>query len=134
MRTSRTPMARVAVAVRRPARPGRLQRRRRADDHERARAEPDQGRQADGLHVLPYEPFEFEKDGEVVGFDIELVKEVAEALDVEVAYVNEDFEDDRVGRAAQRRQLRRRCRRASRSTATGRASSTSPAPTSTPPR
>ena len=41
----------------------------------------------------PYEPFEFEKDGEVVGFDIDLVKEVADALDVEVAYVNEDFED-----------------------------------------
>jgi polar amino acid transport system substrate-binding protein len=41
----------------------------------------------------PYEPFEFEQDGEVVGFDIDLVKEVAKELDVEVAYVNEDFDD-----------------------------------------
>ena len=41
----------------------------------------------------PYEPFEFEQDGEVVGFDIDLVTEVADALDVKVAYVNEDFED-----------------------------------------
>ena len=41
----------------------------------------------------PYKPFEFERDGEVVGFDIDLVKEVAKELDVDVAYVNEDFED-----------------------------------------
>ena len=41
----------------------------------------------------PYEPFEFEKDGEVVGFDIDLVGEVAKELDVDIAYVNEDFED-----------------------------------------
>ncbi len=41
----------------------------------------------------PYEPFEFEQDGEVVGFDIDLVSEVAKELDVDVAYVNEDFQD-----------------------------------------
>ena len=41
----------------------------------------------------PYAPFEFEQDGEVVGFDIDLVKEVAKVLDVDVAYVNEDFDD-----------------------------------------
>ncbi len=41
----------------------------------------------------PYEPFEFERDGEVVGFDIDLVNEVAKAMDVEVAYVNEDLDD-----------------------------------------
>ena len=41
----------------------------------------------------PYEPFEFEKNGKVVGFDIDLVSEVAKELDVDVAYVNEDFED-----------------------------------------
>jgi len=41
----------------------------------------------------PYEPFEFERDGEVVGFDVDLVSEVAKELGVKVAYVNEDFED-----------------------------------------
>lgn len=41
----------------------------------------------------PYEPFEFEKDGEVVGFDIDLVSEVAAKLDVDIAFVNEDFEE-----------------------------------------
>lgn len=41
----------------------------------------------------PYEPFEFEKDGKVVGFDIDLVAEVAKKLEVEVDYVNEDFDD-----------------------------------------
>lgn len=40
---------------------------------------------------LPYEPFEFEQDGEVVGFDIDLVNEVAAALDLKPEYVNEDF-------------------------------------------
>ncbi|WP_310530154.1 transporter substrate-binding domain-containing protein [Nocardioides sp.] len=40
----------------------------------------------------PYEPFEFEEDGKVVGFDIDLVGEVAKELGVEVAYVNEDFD------------------------------------------
>ena len=41
----------------------------------------------------PYEPFEFEQDGKVVGFDIDLVGEVAKELGVDVAYVNEDFDD-----------------------------------------
>ena len=41
----------------------------------------------------PYEPFEFERDGEVVGFDIDLVAEVAKRLDVDIAYTNEDFEE-----------------------------------------
>lgn len=41
----------------------------------------------------PYEPFEFERGGEVVGFDIDLVGEVAKELGVDVAYVNEDFQD-----------------------------------------
>ena len=41
----------------------------------------------------PYEPFEFEQDGELVGFDIDLVAEVAKELDVDLSYVNEDFEE-----------------------------------------
>jgi polar amino acid transport system substrate-binding protein len=41
----------------------------------------------------PYEPFEFEQDGKVVGFDIDLVHEVAKELGVEVAFVNEDFDE-----------------------------------------
>ena len=41
----------------------------------------------------PQEPFEFERGGEVVGFDIDLVGEVAKELGVEVAYVNEDFNE-----------------------------------------
>ena len=46
----------------------------------------------------PYAPFEFEQDGEVVGFDIDLVNEVADELGVDVSYVNEDFEDIESGK------------------------------------
>lgn len=41
---------------------------------------------------LPYEPFEFEKKGEVIGFDIDLVREVAIKLELEPEFLNEDFE------------------------------------------
>ncbi len=41
---------------------------------------------------LPYQPFEFEKKGEVVGFDIDLVREVALKLKLELELINEDFE------------------------------------------
>lgn len=41
----------------------------------------------------PYAPFEFEQDGLVVGFDIDLVNEVAYELGVDVSYVNEEVED-----------------------------------------
>lgn len=41
---------------------------------------------------LPYEPFEFEREGKVVGFDIDLVRRVARVLGVEPEYLNEDFE------------------------------------------
>lgn len=47
---------------------------------------------------LPYEPFEFEKDGETVGFDVDLVGEVAKELDVDVAFVNEDFKNIESGK------------------------------------
>jgi len=41
---------------------------------------------------LPYEPFEYEKDGETVGFDIDLAAEVAKRLDLQAVYLNEDFD------------------------------------------
>jgi len=41
----------------------------------------------------PYEPFEFEKDGQFVGFDIDLVNEVAKALGVKTAIKNKHFND-----------------------------------------
>lgn len=41
---------------------------------------------------LPYEPFEFNRGGEVVGFDIDLMNLVAEELGVSVEVVNTPFE------------------------------------------
>lgn len=46
----------------------------------------------------PYAPFEFEQGGEVVGFDIDLVTQVAEELDVKVAFTNEEFADIETGK------------------------------------
>jgi polar amino acid transport system substrate-binding protein len=46
----------------------------------------------------PYAPFEFERGGEIVGFDVDLVNEVAKELDVAVAFVNEDFADIETGK------------------------------------
>jgi polar amino acid transport system substrate-binding protein len=48
---------------------------------------------------LPYEPFEFEQDGEVVGFDVDLVDEVASELGVEQTIVNIPFETIQSGEA-----------------------------------
>jgi polar amino acid transport system substrate-binding protein len=48
---------------------------------------------------LPYEPFQFEKDGEIVGFDVDLVDEVAAELGVEQAIVNIPFETIQSGEA-----------------------------------
>lgn len=42
---------------------------------------------------MPYEPFEFEKNGKATGFDIDLATEVAAALDVEPKFENLDFDD-----------------------------------------
>jgi len=39
----------------------------------------------------PYEPFEFEKNGETVGFDIDLADAVAKELGLETVIVNADF-------------------------------------------
>jgi polar amino acid transport system substrate-binding protein len=41
---------------------------------------------------LPYEPFEFEKNGKTVGFEVDLAKAVADRLDVEPVFLNEDFD------------------------------------------
>jgi len=41
---------------------------------------------------LPYEPFEYEKDGKTVGFDIDLAAEVAKRLNLQAVYLNEDFD------------------------------------------
>ncbi|QIK74334.1 ABC transporter substrate-binding protein [Nocardioides piscis] len=48
---------------------------------------------------LPYEPFEFERDGKLVGFDVDLVNEVAAELDLEAKFVNEKFESIESGEA-----------------------------------
>lgn len=42
--------------------------------------------------TLPYEPFEFTRDGESVGFDIDLAKKLAERLDLEYELVDTGFE------------------------------------------
>lgn len=41
---------------------------------------------------IPFEPFEFEKDGKLTGFDVELVEEIARRLGLEVEWVDTDFE------------------------------------------
>lgn len=41
---------------------------------------------------IAFEPFEFEEDGEVKGFDIDLMNEIAGRMGVEVEYVNTPFD------------------------------------------
>src|SRR5699024_2751929 len=48
---------------------------------------------------LSYQPFQFEKDGELVGFDVDIVDAVAEKLGVEPATVNPPFETSTTGAA-----------------------------------
>ena len=48
---------------------------------------------------IPYEPFEFLKKGEPVGFDIELVDEVAQRLDLKPDIVDTDFDAIQSGEA-----------------------------------
>lgn len=48
---------------------------------------------------LPYEPFEFEQGNEIVGFDIDLVKKIAEANDLEMELVVTGFEGIQSGQA-----------------------------------
>src|SRR5665811_605283 len=40
----------------------------------------------------PYPPMEFEKDGEFTGFDIELMRAIADGLGLELAVVNTGFD------------------------------------------
>ncbi|GAB5078604.1 ABC transporter substrate-binding protein [Arthrobacter sp. AD-310] len=48
---------------------------------------------------VPYEPFEFQKDGETVGFDVDIAKEVAKDLDAELNIVDSSFEAIETGTA-----------------------------------
>ncbi|WP_066293645.1 ABC transporter substrate-binding protein [Arthrobacter sp. B6] len=48
---------------------------------------------------IPYEPFEFEKDGETVGFDIDIAREVAKDMDAELSIVDSSFEAIETGTA-----------------------------------
>ncbi|MGA8209885.1 MAG: basic amino acid ABC transporter substrate-binding protein [Nocardioidaceae bacterium] len=48
---------------------------------------------------LPYKPFEFQQSGEIVGFDVDLMKEVAKSLDLEVKYLITPFEGIQSGQA-----------------------------------
>lgn len=47
----------------------------------------------------PYEPFEFEQDGEVVGLDIDIVSEVAADLDLDLVTISTPFEGIQSGAA-----------------------------------
>ena len=47
----------------------------------------------------PYEPFEYKKDGQVVGFDIAIVQEVADDLGVDLAIVETGFDGIQSGAA-----------------------------------
>ena len=48
---------------------------------------------------LPYKPFEFEQDNEIVGFDMDLAQKVAEANDLELDVVVTGFEGIQSGQA-----------------------------------
>ena len=48
---------------------------------------------------LPYKPFEFKQGGEIVGFDMDLMKEVAKANDLEMAIEITGFEGIQSGQA-----------------------------------
>jgi polar amino acid transport system substrate-binding protein len=48
---------------------------------------------------IPYEPFEFQKDGQIVGFDIDIAKEVAKDLKAELSVVDSSFEAIETGTA-----------------------------------
>ncbi len=41
---------------------------------------------------IPYEPFEFQKDGEIVGFDMDIAAELAKDLNAELNVVDSSFE------------------------------------------
>ncbi|MET1021949.1 MAG: transporter substrate-binding domain-containing protein, partial [Arthrobacter sp.] len=41
---------------------------------------------------VPYEPFEFQKDGKIVGFDMDIAAEIAKDLDVELNVIDSSFD------------------------------------------
>ncbi|MET3720931.1 MULTISPECIES: ABC transporter substrate-binding protein [unclassified Arthrobacter] len=48
---------------------------------------------------VPYEPFEFQKDGKIVGFDMDIANEVAKDLKAELSVVDSSFEAIETGTA-----------------------------------
>jgi polar amino acid transport system substrate-binding protein len=48
---------------------------------------------------VPYEPFEFQKDGKIVGFDMDIAAEVAKDLNAELNVVDSSFEAIETGTA-----------------------------------
>ena len=48
---------------------------------------------------MPYQPFEYMKDGKPVGFDVDLIREVAAKLDVRLKIKDTDFDDIQSGDA-----------------------------------
>ena len=48
---------------------------------------------------VPYEPFEFQKDGKIVGFDMDIAAEVAKDLKAELSVVDSSFEAIETGTA-----------------------------------
>jgi polar amino acid transport system substrate-binding protein len=48
---------------------------------------------------VPYEPFEFQKDGKTVGFDMDIANEVAKDLNAELSVVDSSFEAIETGTA-----------------------------------
>ncbi|CAA9325994.1 MAG: ABC transporter, substrate-binding protein (cluster 3, basic aa/glutamine/opines) [uncultured Nocardioidaceae bacterium] len=48
---------------------------------------------------LPYEPFQYQEDGQIVGFDVDMVDLVAKELGVEQTIVNTPFETIETGQA-----------------------------------
>ena len=48
---------------------------------------------------VPYEPFEFQKDGKIVGFDMDIANELAKDLKAELNVVDSSFEAIETGTA-----------------------------------
>ena len=48
---------------------------------------------------MPYEPFEFQKDGKIVGFDMDIAAEVAKDMKAELSVVDSSFEAIETGTA-----------------------------------
>ena len=82
---------------------------------------------------MPYAPFEFKQDGQPTGFDIDLVQQVADSLEVDLDVIDVSFDDITSGTSLNTNFCDVAIS-AMTITVSGPASSTSPAPTSTPSR